>query len=398
VSTYLDILRAPRMAALMAVALLVRLPIGINGLAVVLFLREETGTFSVAGAVAGGLALGTGVGAPFMGRLVDRVGTGVLVPLAFANATALVALVVLGSADTPAPALVTAVLAGALVPPNPSVLRARFPDLLGHDPRLVASVYALDSVLLEVGFVLGPLLVAVFVAAAEPQAAIVFSAAAVLTGSLLFAALLPPPPAARVARDRSGDGLLGALRAPGIQTLVLTMFPVGVAIGALEVAVPAFSRQEGAAEAAGVLLAVWSVGSAAGGLVYGARPRRGSLAAVHLRLTYLLPLAFVPVLAATSLPLMAVLLLPAGMLIAPIIATRNELASAAAPPGTATEALTWPLTALLSGLATGAAVGGALIDANGWRAAVVAAVVGAAAGSLLATTRRRTLRAATASA
>ena len=397
-ATYLEILRVPRMGALMAVALLVRLPIAINGLAVVLFVREQTGTFASAGAVAGGLALGTGLGAPFMGRLVDRAGTRVLVPLAVANALSLLALVGLGSTGSPPGVLVlTALLAGALYPPNPSVLRTRFPDLLSHDPRLVGSVFALDSVLLEIGFVLGPLITAVLVATVSPAAAIVFSAAAVVVGSVAFAALLPPAPGAGAGDVADPDaGLLGPLRAPGIRTLVLTMFPVGFAIGALEVALPAFSADEGGAELAGFLLAVWSIGSAAGGFVFGLRPRRSGLVALHLRLTLLLPLAFAPVLAAVSVPLMALLLLPAGMLIAPIIATRNELATAVAPPGTATEALTWPLTALLSGLASGAAVGGALVDTHDWRAAVVAAVLGAAVGSVLAASRRRTLTAAVA--
>lgn len=67
-SVYALILRHPRMSGLFAAALVARLPIGINGLAVVLFLREQTGSFSVPGAVAGGLALGTGLGAPFIGR------------------------------------------------------------------------------------------------------------------------------------------------------------------------------------------------------------------------------------------------------------------------------------------------------------------------------------------
>ena len=71
-SAYLDILRHGRVGVLLLAALVARLPIGINGLAVVLFLREETGSFSIAGAVAGGLALGVGVGAPLLGRLVDR--------------------------------------------------------------------------------------------------------------------------------------------------------------------------------------------------------------------------------------------------------------------------------------------------------------------------------------
>jgi MFS family permease len=397
VSAYLDILRHGRLGLLLGAALVARLPIGINGLAVVLFLREETGSFSVAGAVAGGLALGTGVGAPFIGRLVDRVGMRVLLPLAAGNAATLLVLVALGSSGAATLVLVgVAVVTGALFPPLGSVVRARFPELLRDVPHLIAPAYALDSVLLELGFVAGPLITAALVALFDPQAALMFSAATVVVGTVGFVLAVPPPVEAPGTRRRTG--LLGPLREPGIQTLVITMFPVGLAIGALEVAVPAFTRDEGSPELAGVLLAVWAIGSAAGGFVYGLRPRRTPLPALHLRLTFVLPLAFVPVLASTSVPLMALLLLPAGMLIAPILATRNELATSAAPRGMATEALTWPLTALLSGLSAGAALGGALVDAADWRAAVVAAIAGAALGSLAGAARRRTLAVAGATA
>jgi MFS family permease len=392
---YLDILRHPRMAALFGAALLARLPIGINGLAIVLFLREQTGSFAVAGAVAAGLAVGTGTAAPFMGRFVDRSGVRMLLPLATAHAAGILALLGLGSADAPTVALVAVALAtGASYPPSPSVLRSRFPELMRDDPRLVAPAYALDSILLELTFVCAPLLVAVAVVAIGPEAALVLSAASVLTGVSLFLSALPPEEPIAL----HDHGVLGALRAPGIHTLVLTMMPIGFAIGALEVSLPAFSHEHSRPELAGVLIAFWAIGSAAGGFVYGARPRRSPLALIHQRLTLLLPLGFVPLLFAPSMAVMALLLLPAGLFIAPILATRNELATAAAPPGTKTEALTWPLTALMSGLALGAAVGGVLIDGSGWRAAAVAAVASAAVGGLVATVRRSALRAALATA
>lgn len=394
---YLRILRHPRMAALYAAALVARLPIGINGLAVVLFLRDQTGSFSIPGAVAGGLALGLGLGAPFMGRFVDRYGARMLLPLALAHATGIVSLLLLGLADAHAAALVAvAVATGAAYPPSPSVLRARFPELLGGQPDLVPAAYALDSVLLEITFVLAPLLVVAVIAVVGPGAALVVSAGSVLVGVAAFVWLLPHE--APVPRTGDHDGVLGVLRAPGIRTLVVTMMPVGFAIGALEVAIPAFGAETSRVELAGVLLAVWSLGSAAGGLVYGARRRSTPLALLHMRLTLLFPLALAPLLVASSMPVMALLLLPAGAFIAPIIATRNELASAAAPPGTKTEALTWPLTALVGGIALGAAAGGALIDESGWRAAALAAVLAAAAGGLIAAWRGGTLRAAVAGA
>jgi predicted MFS family arabinose efflux permease len=80
-----------------------------------------------------------------------------------------------------------------------------------------------------------------------------------------------------------------------------------------------------------------------------------------------------------------------GLPIAPLIASRNQLVERVAPRGTATEAFTWPLTALVAGVALGAAVGGALVESYSWSAGVLAAVVVSAAGAALLVTRRDTL-------
>ena len=396
---YRRIFVVAHMAPLFGSALLARLPIGINGLAIVLFMRERSGSFAVAGAAAGALALGAGLGAPVGARIVDRFGVRLLFVLACVHAGGLMGLVALGYADAPAGAVVpAALLAGVAFPPTSSVMRALYPRVLGGEPALVQGAFALDSVLTELLFILGPLLTALLVAFVDPAGGLVASAAGVMVGVAWFLVVLPrvdPDRARTVARkpDR-----LGALRSPGVRTLVMTMVPVGFAVGALEIALPAFAEERGRPELAGVLLAVWSLGSAAGGLVYGARERRRTLAGVHVRLALVLPLGFVPLLLGGSTLWMALLVIPAGLVIAPLIATRNELAGVVAPSGTETEAFTWPLTALVGGLSAGAAVAGAIVEATGWRGAVVTAVLGAAVGAMLALTRRETLRAAEAMA
>jgi len=128
----------------------------------------------------------------------------------------------------------------------------------------------------------------------------------------------------------AGTATLAALR--GLRTLVLSMLPVGIGFGAMEVALPAFADHEGRREVAGLLIAVWSVGSVIGGLVYGMRPRRSSLADAHLRIAAAVPLGLAPVLLATSTATMAILVVPAGAFIAPLIASRNELAGRLAEP------------------------------------------------------------------
>jgi MFS family permease len=389
---YATILRIPHLKPLLAASLLTRLPIGINGLATLLYLRERTGSYAIAGAVAGALALGGGLGAPIGARLVDRFGPRALVVLALCHATGLLGLLALGHAGAPAVALIAAgLVTGVALPPTSSVMRALYPTLMEHREALVQSAFALDSVITEMIFIAGPLLTAVLVAAISPGAALVLSAAAVASGVFLFLAAIPPSEEADA--DVPDGGRLGALRAPGIQTLVLSMLPVGFAFGMMEVAIPAFATDRGRPELAGVLTAVWSLGSVAGGLAYGARARQTPLARVHLRVALMLPFGFLPVALGGSPAAMALLVLPAGVFIAPLIATRNELAGKVAPPGSMTEALTWPLAALVGGVSLGAAAAGGIVEAGGWRTAVLGATLAAAVGALVSLARRRTLQA-----
>jgi predicted MFS family arabinose efflux permease len=164
-----------------------------------------------------------------------------------------------------------------------------------------------------------------------------------------------------------------------VRTIVITSVPPGIALGMTEVALPAFCYDHGDAARAGLLLAVWSVGSAAGGLVYGAM-HRPDLARVHLIVTILLPVALVPLAVAPSIPAMA-----------PLLATRNEMIGWVAPPDALTEAYTWPQTALVGGLAIGAAVAGALVQAVGPTPAFLVAAGVAGAGALVAVALRRSI-------
>jgi predicted MFS family arabinose efflux permease len=392
VSVYARILREPGVAMIVFATVLGRLPIGISGLAILLYVQEVTGSFAAAGICTGALALGSALGAPLLGRLVDWRGERALLPLAFVHAAGLILVWVLGAADAPTAALAAASLAaGTTLPPVSSVLRSRWPLLLAERPELVPSAFALDSVLIELIFVTGPLLTTVIVATVGPEFALLVSAAAVLTGtSMLLAGLhgRDRPEGPEAGSRRFG---LGALAAPGLRTLVLASLPVGFSLGTIEVVLPAFSAEEGAKELSGVLLAVWSGASGVAGLIYGARPSRGSLEEVHLRFAFALPLACTVLFAASSPLTMAALAIVAGLPIAPLIASRNQLVERVAPRGTATEAFTWPLTALVAGVSLGAAIGGTLVEHYSWPAALLASVAVSVAGALLLFVRRGTL-------
>jgi MFS family permease len=388
---YREVLRVPHVGALVTATLLARFPIGINALAIVLFLRERTGSFAIAGGVAGALAAGSGIGAPVQGRLIDRYGPRrVLVRLAFLHGSALAAVVACGAAGAPTVALLACgFAAGFTVPPTSSVLRALWPELLADRPELLQPAYALDSTMIELIFIAGPILTGAIAAVSSPAAALIVSAVSVVAGTITFNAL---PPTRAIEPGRHGERhWLGALASPGVRTLVVTCVPAGVALGMCEVGIPAFARAHGAANAAGLLLATWSFGSGAGGLLYGALPRRASLGRIHLVVAAALPISLIPMAVASSVPVMALMVVPGGCCIAPLLATRNELVGGVAPDSARTEAYTWPTTAFVGGIAIGSALAGGVVDGPGVHAAFLVAVACAAAGTVVAAVGNRTL-------
>jgi MFS family permease len=392
VDVYVRILRTPGVALIVFATLIGRLPIGISGLAILLYVRDVSGSFAAAGLCAGALALGSAVGAPFQGRLIDRRGIEMLVPLAALHAAGLLSVWGAGEAGSPTGVLAGASLAaGAAIPPVSSVLRSRWPHLLAGRPELLRGAFALDSVMIELIFVTGPLITTVIVALVGAQYALTVSASCVVSGTLLLLAGLrgKPGPERAPAGERAFG--LGALAAPGLRTLVFASLPVGFTLGTLEVVLPAFSESEGSEELAGVLLAVWSAASGVGGLMWGARGSQASLLDSHLRFAWLLPLGVAPLLLATSPATMALLVILAGLPIAPLIASRNQLVERVALPGTATEAFTWPLTALVAGVSLGAATAGAVIEASSWSGGVLVALVVAVLGGTVVVARRNTL-------
>lgn len=390
---YGRVLRAPHVGPLLAATFLSRLPIGVNALAAVLYLQAERGSFAIAGAVAGAIALGAGIGAPAAGRLVDLLGARrVLVPVGVAHAVTLAGLVLAQERGASVAALIgCGLLIGVSVPPTGAVVRSLWPRLV--EPEVVRAAYALDTVMIEVVFIVGPVVTGVLAATTTAAAALVLSAAGAVVGSLLFVVALPAG-MADAASGPSVRGRWGALASPGIRTLIYATFPVGVALGATEVVLPAFSaRTAGDTSHAGLLLALWSLGSLGGGLLYGAVPPRATVERVHLTMAVLFPLTLLPMLLAGSVATMALLVLPAGVCVAPLIATRNELVGRVAPAGSATEAYTWPVTALVAGIAVGAASAGSIVEAADWRAATLMAAGLGVLGSATAILRRRTLAA-----
>jgi MFS family permease len=387
---YRDLLRAPGVAPLMLAAFVGRMPYGMNILAVILLLRAAGFDYAEVGIITAASGVSVGLAAPVLGRVIDRVGqTKVLVGAVVFTAisgTAFVVAVLEGASAT----LVTvlAFVAGLCVPPVSPSLRSLLPSLVGRD-RL-DTAFALDALLLELVFVAGPLLAAGIATAISPQVAFLTGVAFQAAGGLGVAAS-PYSRRWRPEPHEPGTRRAGALGTAGIRVLVLALALTAIALGALEIAIPAFAEEHATRDDAGWLFALLSVGSLAGGLWYGAREWRLPPHWRFIVVTGVLVagLALVPL--AGSMPAFAVLVTLAGVGLAPSTAAAYSLIGDLAPAGAVTEAYSWQIVGYVAGSAVGAWLAGLLVERSGVVAALACAPVAAALGLLLALAGRRAL-------
>jgi len=396
-SSYLALLRLPHARPLLLASLVGRLSNATGPLSVVLFVQEETGSLAQAGAASAAIALASGLLAPLRGRLVDRYGQRrCLAPMALAFAAALTGLVAVAG---PGPAAVTATVglaaaAGAVAPPLGASMRVLWVSLAGQGPRL-QTAYALDAVLDELLFVVGPLLAGGLATLYGPAVGVLATAGLAAAGTLGFVA----SPVSRAQAGSRADGAdqagwAGALAGPGLRTLVLSLTGVGAAIGIWEIGLVGAARAAGAPAAASLSLAAWAAASGVGGLWYGSRTWHRPAGQRYLALLALLVLAGAPMAAAGSPLAIGVLVALVGLVLAPLESSAYVLAAELAPAGTLTESGTWLNTAVNVAAAAGLAVAGALVDRAGVATTLAVACACTAAGLLVALAGRDRLGAA----
>ncbi|HET6482408.1 MAG TPA: MFS transporter [Actinoplanes sp.] len=384
---YLSVWHLPGGRVLLSVGILARLGIGMTPLALLLLVQRETGSYAAAGLAGGVYALAGAALSPVAGRLADRIGPSrILVATAVLHPLALLALVLIsrGGADALPGIFAVAAVAGATYPPLSAAIRRAWNDMTeigSGQHHLRGHAMAAETSLFELVFVLGPILVAVLVViTSNPATALLGAAAATLIGTLWIARLPIMRRHHRHAREARG---LGPLKVSGFPALLVCVIALGIAFGAAGVIVPAYASQHGGGDGlGGVLLGIWGVGSAIGGIWFGTRrpamelPQQFAWLLGAVSLSFLV-LAFMP----SPVWLGAALML-GGASIAPALTVETNLVGRLAPPAMLNEAYTWVVTVSVAGSAAGGAVAGAIVDQPGglgWAFAFAAAVLMVAA-------------------
>jgi MFS family permease len=382
-SRYSALLERPELRQTIVASVIGRMPIGILGLAILLATQASSGSFGIAGAVAACYLAGLAMTAPVLGRLIDRSGPAtVLFFCACAFPTALIALVVALRLEAPQwTAFVFAAFAGACFPPITVCLRTFMRQRLADEAQL-ATAYSLESVLIETIFIVGPVLVALFVAYLSADAAVLFAAVCGLAGTLMF--LRSPVLAQWRVEKRMVASLVGPLSVSGFVPLLAVIFAYSGSFGLVEIGITAFAAEAGTPALAGVILGLMSVGSAAGGLAYGSRSWRTPLRRQFALMLLLMGMGVAVLSLVTNAFVFSVLGIIAGIVMAPALIIQAMLVAKTAPAHFATEAFTWSTTCLLTGIGLGLAAGGLILESATSAAVFAAAGLVAIAAAVLA--------------
>ncbi|MEU0201382.1 MULTISPECIES: MFS transporter [unclassified Streptomyces] len=382
---YLEILRARHAARLLVGTLVGRLPNATAAIAIVLFVRAEGGSYSLAGALAGVYGVANAVGQPVLGRLVDLRGQPrVQLPAAVLAALAMAVFAFAGIGSLPL-AYASVAAAGLFAPPLEGGLRALWGSVLRREDQ-VHTAYAMDAVAQEVMFTVGPLLVTLCVSLWSAQAALLVLNVVGVLGAL--SVVVSPPSRAWRSAPREAHWL-GALRSPGLLALLAAFLFIGMALGSITVASVPYADAHGGDAVYGWLMAALGFGALVGGTVYGARQWAGEPARRLRVLVALLVVCYLPLLLMPDAVPMVALTALAGVFLAPAIACAFVLVDRHAPRGTVTEAFSWLVTTFTVGHSVGTGVAGPVVEAGGalWGFAVPG-VAGAVSLLVLSATAR----------
>ena len=241
-------------------------------LGIVLLVSTATGSYGLAGSVSAAYLIANGGFAIAQGRLLDRLGQSRVLPVAVAIFGAALALLMWSvQSGWPVAAYLLSAVSGAALPSVGACVRARWSHVLGS-PDELQTAFALEAVVDESVFMVGPIVVTVLATTWHPVAGLTAALVSGVVGTLFFAshARRSHPPT----RGREATGPRPGMPWATVAPLALVCTGLGTLFGAAEVTTVAFAEELGSKGYAGPLLALWALGS----LIAGRHHRRGPLA------------------------------------------------------------------------------------------------------------------------
>ncbi|MCW2713120.1 MAG: hypothetical protein JWN88_167 [Frankiales bacterium] len=366
--------------------------------AMVLLVLDRTGSPALAGAVVGALTLPALLTGPLLGAWLDR--TPHRRQVFVANQLLLLgALVGLLAATGHAPSYVV-VLLGLVAGLTAPVLTGGFTGLI---PPLVPApllrrAYGAEATSYNVAGVAGPALAGALAAVAGADVAVGVTAALSLVALLAVLRVHMPLPVADPARAglvrTVATGLRLLARVPALRAITVATTVSFTGLGALPVVLPLLAVELGQDPAAGgAFFSAFALGALGGSVAVASRaPRTGPMRLAFLGIAGL-GLAFAAVAVAPTFPVALVLVVLAGALEGPVLASTLAVRATHSPADMQTQVVMTAASLKFGGFAAGSALAGLVVAGHGVRAGllVLALLQGVAlvAGLLARGTRRR---------
>ena len=382
-TSYRRVLRLPGALVFSMSGLVARLPISMVSLGIVLLVSTRTGSYSLAGAVSASFLIANAAFAVPQARLVDRLGQGRVLPPAVAVfVIGLVGTMVSVEHDLPVPwPHLCAAVSGAAMPQIGSCIRARWSHLVS-DKSDLHTAFAFEAVVDETVFIIGPALVTVLATVVHPLAGLTTAVVAASVGTtVLVSQRRTEPPAGDGPAHR---GERGPMPWHVLGPLVGCSFALGVLLGGAEVSTVAFSDEHGAKALAGLMLAIWALGSLLAGALTGAVHVRVPHAAQFRWALLALGVLMLPLPLVDGFVPLAVFLFLSGFAVSPTLIAGVAWIEEVVPAGRITEGITVFITGLAAGLSPGAAVVGVVVDSSGASASYWVAGAAGVTGAALA--------------
>jgi MFS family permease len=381
VSAYSTLLKTPGVARIIAAQLTARFPFGMLSLAFLLHVEHQTGSYGAAGIVLAATSVGQAISGPLTSRWMGVWGMRPVLMLTLA--VCLSSLLVFALAPLTLPLyMAVGFAAGLSVPPVQPAVRTIYPKMVTS--KQLTPLFSLDASAQEIIWVAGPV-ITTFVGTQIGTTAAILTAAAFLVGGGTW--FIASPEVGRVRIPKSKRSFGKVLTRPTVLLSTLCGFLLIGTCAAVEAGViSAFG--EGSPNS-GLVLAVFALGSLAGGLLLGhlavgpwSLPIRMLIVLVGIALTVVMPTSFV---------WLCVTLLVAGVGIAPALAVMFAIISSSVRFSDTAEAYGWAGTGQLIGAALGSAIAGAMIDRSGTVGGLSVAAAFALLAALVPTIFQRVL-------
>lgn len=377
---YRELLRTRGVARIIAAQLTARFPNGMTSLAILLHVEQQTGSYGAAGLVLAAASIGQATAGPVTSRWMGIWGMRRVLTLTTAVCAAAIVVLALAPLNIVG-YMIFGLIAGLSTPPVQSAVRTIYPKIVNS--RQLTPLFSLDASLQEIIWILAPVVITLVATQVGTVPALLLIVVFLVGGGTWFI-LSPELGRVRIPRSRRGFGRV--LGKPVVLLATVIGFLLIGGASAVEAAVVATFGHGGLE--AGLVLAVFSVGSLIGGLAFGHIPmgpwamaRRLTVVAVGLVAASFFVSDITP---ATAWWVSACLLV-AGAGVAPALAVMFAMTSASVKFSETAEAYGWIGTGQLIGAALGSAVAGFLIDGVGPAGAYAAAAAFAILGALVAT-------------